>query len=72
MPLRPWKKLAEVVLYTNPWWTYKRDTCQLPACTTGEYHYAHTPGSVLIVPLLADGRLVMVPHYRSLGAWESL
>ena len=57
---------------TNPWWTYKRDTCQLPTGTMGEYHYAHTNGSTLIVPLLADGRLLMVQKYRYLGARESL
>ena len=72
MSLRPWKKLAEAVVYTNPWWTYKRDACQLPTGTTGEYHYAHTNGSAMIVPLLADGRLLMVTQYRYLGARESL
>ncbi len=72
MSLRPWTKLAEAVVYTNPWWTYQRDTCQLPTGTNGEYHYAHTNGSALIVPLLADGRLLMVQQYRYLGARESL
>jgi ADP-ribose pyrophosphatase len=72
MPLRPWKKLSEAVMSKNPWWTYKRDACQLPTGTNGEYHYAHTNGSAMIIPLLADGRLLMVRQYRYLGARESL
>jgi ADP-ribose pyrophosphatase len=72
MPLQPWKKLSEAILYTNPWWTYKRDEFQLPTGYKGEYHYTHTNGSAMIVPRMADGRVLTVKQYRYLGERESI
>lgn len=72
MPLRPWKKLTERILFRNPWWTYKLDTYLLPAGGKGEYNYVHTNGSSMVVPVLPDGRVLMVNQYRYLAERESL
>lgn len=72
MALRPWKKLSEAVLFTNPWWIYKHDTFELPAGMKGEYHYVHTNGSSMIIPVEEDGRIITVNQYRYLGAKESI
>lgn len=72
MALRPWKKLSESTLFTNPWWTYKHDTFELPGGTQGEYHYVHTNGSSMIIPIADDGRIVAVKQYRYLGSKESV
>lgn len=72
MPLGRWKKLTESTLFQNPWWTYKRDTFELPNGKGGEYHYVHTGGASLIIPLSADGQLVLVKQYRYLCDRESL
>lgn len=72
MPLQRWKKISEQVLTTNPWWQYKRDEFLLPQGKQGEYHYVHTNGSAMIIPLLDDGRIVMVTQYRYLNNRESL
>ena len=72
MALRPWKKLKESVVITNPWWTYKRDACLLPGGTEGEYHYVHTNGSSMVIPVGKDGRLLLVNQYRYLMHRESL
>ena len=44
MPLKPWKKLSESIVFRNPYWTYKRDAFELPTGKPGEYHYVHTNG----------------------------
>ena len=72
MALKTWKKLAESILFRNPWWTYKRDAFELPSGKVGEYHYVHTNGSSMVVPVLGDGRLVLVNQYRYLVERESI
>ena len=67
-----WKRLSGETLFRNPWWTYKRDTFRLPSGNEGEYHFVHTNGASLIVPIRADGRLVLVSQYRYLCDRESL
>ena len=72
MTLRSWKKLSESILLKNSWWTYKRDTFQLPSGKPGEYHYVHTNGSSMIIPVLGDGTLVLVNQHRYLMGKESM
>ncbi len=70
--LQELKQLSASVKFANPYWTYKFDLYTRPNGTTGEYHYVHTPGSVMIVPRLADGRFAMIRQYRYLNSRESL
>ncbi len=72
MALAKWKRISQSVLSKNPWWTYKRDEFILPNGRQGEYFYVHTNGASLIVPVLGDGRLVLVNQYRDLCDRESL
>jgi ADP-ribose pyrophosphatase len=72
MPLKPWKKLSEETLFQNRWWTYKRDTYELPNGKVGEYNYVHIGGSAMVVPIMNDGRVLMVNQYRYLNNRESL
>jgi ADP-ribose pyrophosphatase len=72
MPLKPWKRLSHSVLFTNPWWVYKRDEYLLPNGNRREYHYVHTNGSSMVVPVRDDGRILMVNQYRYLVERESL
>lgn len=72
MTLPSWKKLSESIVFRNPWWTYKRDTVELPGGRPGEYHYVHTNGSSMVVPVLEDGRLLLVNQYRYLAGRESV
>ena len=67
-----WRKHSERVVALNPWWTYKLDTYELPSGKHAEYHYLHTNGSAMVVPLLDDGRVVLVKQYRYLMSKESL
>lgn len=67
MSLQPWKKLTSVVKFTNNWWSYKIDTYLFPNGKQGEYHYCFTHGSVFIVPVTAEGKIIMVKQYRYLN-----
>jgi len=72
MALAHWKKLTELVVHSNPWWTYKRDEFELPSGKRGEYHYTHTNGSSMVIPLLDSGAILMVNQYRYLVDRESM
>jgi len=71
MPLTPWKKRSESIVFRNPYWTYKRDSFELPSGKPGEYHYVHTNGSSMVVPVQEDGTLLLVNQYRYLLGRES-
>src|SRR4030066_2464438 len=71
MPLKPWKKLSESIAVRNPYWTYKRDAFELPSGKPGEYHYVHTNGSSMVVPIVGDGSMLLVNQYRYLLGRES-
>src|SRR3989344_4392554 len=66
------KKISTAILHKNPWWEYKCDKIIRPDGTEGEYCYTETPGNVIIIPVLDDGRLVLVRQYRYLGEKNSI
>ncbi len=70
--LTRWKSLSSAVVHKNPWWTYKIDKYQIPGGIAGEYHFVLTEGSSLVVPVLDDGKLVLVNQYRYLCERESV
>ncbi len=72
MPLRPWVRLTRTERARNPWWTYLHDTFRLPNGREGEYHLVHTNGSSMVVPVLPDGRCLLVNQYRYLAGRESV
>jgi ADP-ribose pyrophosphatase len=72
MALSRWKTLRRHVVSTNPWWEYRRDLFELPDGQRGEYHYVHTEGASMVLPLLDEGRVVMVRQFRYLCDRESL
>jgi ADP-ribose pyrophosphatase len=72
MALKVWKKKSEAVIFKNPWWTYRRDECELPTGKFGEYHYVHTNGSSMVIPVMDDGKVLLVKQYRYLCSKESI
>ncbi len=72
MPLKPWKRLSEKVLFKNPWWTYKVESFEIPGRHRGEYHYVHSLGASLVIPVGPDKRILLVRQYRYLGDRVSL
>ncbi len=72
MTLSRWKKLSEETLFKNNWWTYKRDMVELPSGKAGEYNYVSIGGSSMVVPIMKDGKILLVNQYRYLNNKESL
>ncbi len=66
------KKISEEVLHENPWWKYKHDRYELPNGEAGDYFYGETPGVAVIVPMLADGRIVLTLQHRYLKDKQSI
>lgn len=64
--MKKWEKLSEEVLHKNPWWTYKHDKFKLPNGKEGDYYYFDNPGGSMMVPILDDGRIILVKQYRYL------
>jgi ADP-ribose pyrophosphatase len=67
MALKRWIKQASETKFTNKWWSYKVDKYLFPNGRQGEYHYAFTWGSVFIVPVTDEGKILMVNQYRYLN-----
>lgn len=72
MSLPRWKRMQIVGEIRNPWWIYRTEKFELPTGKRGEYHFVHTNGSSLTIPVLNDGRLALVRQYRYLCDRESL
>jgi ADP-ribose pyrophosphatase len=72
MGLKRWRKISEEVVVRNAWWTYKKDTVELPSGARGEYNYVHSNGSAMVIPVREDGTIIMVNQYRYLCERESL
>ncbi|MBU2542616.1 NUDIX hydrolase [Patescibacteria group bacterium] len=66
------KKLSEETIHQNPWWAYKHDKYEKPNGEEGDYYYGETPGNVMIIPVLDDGRLVLILQQRYLREKQSI
>jgi ADP-ribose pyrophosphatase len=70
--LKRLRRLSTELLHKNPWWEYRRDDYLHPDDSRGEFYYVHTLGSVFVIPVLDDGRLILLRQFRYLNQIESL
>lgn len=70
--IRELHQLSTETLHSNPYFELRQDAYTLPDGSTGTYYYVHTSGSVIVVPRMADGRIVLVQQYRYLNRRPSL
>ena len=66
------KKISEEVICKNPWWEHKHDTYEKPNGEIGDYYYGETLGNAMIIPVLNDGRIVLILQHRYLGEKQSI
>lgn len=66
MKHKSWKTLDSRVFNDNGYWQYKIDSFAIDETVKGTYHYVHSPGSTLIVPIKDDGDILLVNQYRYL------
>lgn len=60
------KKISSEIIAENPWWNYRHDRYILADNSQGDYYYCETPGAVMVIPVLDDGRLILVRQFRYL------
>jgi ADP-ribose pyrophosphatase len=71
--LKPFETVSSEELITNPYWSYHFDRYILPdGKNQGEYHYVHSNGATLVIPVLENGDIVMVEQFRYLNRRISL
>ncbi len=63
-PFEPFGLAASERIYDSPWCGLRRDTVVLPGGAHQEYHVIEISDAVVVVPVLADGSLVLVGQYR--------
>ncbi len=60
----PWQTLSTRYLKRSPWRNVRVDRVRLHTGSEIEYTYLETPPAVFVVPLLGDGRVVLIRQYR--------
>ena len=70
--MRQLHPISTALIHQNPWWQYRRDEYEHPDGSPGEFFYIRTKGSVLVIPVLDDGRIVLLNQFRYLNQQESL
>ena len=71
--MKKWKRLSRKSLHKNQWTEFIHDRFETEDGRQGDYYFMKTPvGSVITVPLLDDGRLVLHREYRYVFDRESL
>jgi ADP-ribose pyrophosphatase len=65
-----WRLRESRVLARNPWFTLHRDRLDVAGRGRVDYSYYEHPGGVLVVPVLEDGRVLLIRQYRyPVDAW---
>jgi ADP-ribose pyrophosphatase len=73
MDHKPWETLSTEVLNENPWTKFIHDEYVLPNGKKGDYYYMKTPVcSIMIVPVLPNGKIALVKQFRYLFQKESI
>ncbi len=72
MLFTPWKVLSSQTRFAYRKWDYLEDTVELPNGHNFTYEYLKMEGSAIIVPVTADGRIIVIKQYRYLLNDESL
>lgn len=60
----PYQTLSSRTIWNSPWFILREDRIRLPDQSLGVYNVIERPGAVWVVPVLADGRLVLIRNYR--------
>lgn len=69
-----YKKISSEIIHKNAWWTYFHDEYLLPDGKTGHYYFGEVneSGSVMVIPLLDDGHLILNVQQRYLRGKQSV
>lgn len=62
--LRHWRVLKRSVAFSCPWYQIAREKIRLPTDRVIDYYYVTIPPAVMVVPVTADRRVVLLRQYR--------
>lgn len=63
-PFPAFERLRSEQIYDSRWCGLRRDVLRLPSGREQEYHVIEISDAVVVVPVLADGRVAMIGQYR--------
>ncbi len=72
MSAKNWKTLESKTVFSNDHWSYKLNKFLHEDGTEDEYHYVHTLGSTMVIPVNDDNRFLLVSQFRYLNQKESI
>jgi len=61
---KPYQTLSNKILIKNPWFSVQQDEIRLPSGEQTAYNVIRKANAVWIVPVLSDGRVVLINQYR--------
>lgn len=59
-----WRVLKRTTAFSCPWYRIAKERIQLPTHQVIDYYYVTIPASVMVVPITADGGMVLLRQYR--------
>ncbi len=69
--LPSWQTLKKEIVFETPWLKLQHNEFVLPTGKKGQYHFVTTNGSVFVVPILDNGRIILGRQYRYLiDSWS--
>lgn len=69
--LKKWEKISEKTIIKNSHWSYNVDNFIIDNTFNGEYHYVHSLGSTMVIPINSSGKFLLTNQYRYLNSKES-
>ena len=58
-----WRRLDSVVVLATPWFDVRQDAVIRPDGAADVYHHVATPGSVTVLPVAEDGRVLLTRQW---------
>jgi ADP-ribose pyrophosphatase len=62
--LTHWRVLKRSTAFSCPWYRIAKEKIRLPTDRVIDYYYVTIPPSVMVIPITADGRIVLLRQYR--------
>lgn len=64
---KKYKTLSSRLIFSNPYWDYRKDEYISPNLETTDFHFVDSKGACMIIPVLDNNTFVLVRQYRYLN-----
>ncbi len=61
-----WKTILSEEIFSTPWMSIFHNRFEMRGGEKGNYFYVHTNGSALTIPVMEDGKILIIKQYRYL------